>query len=300
MNLRQLEAFKATMRSGSITGAAKLLHISQPSVSRLIADLEESLGFKLFTRSGHGLVASVEARKFQQSVESMFIGLDKLKDTADAIRTTKDETIALGVIPIFAYSMMPEAVSQIRDNRSGLKIEIMVRNTPGLIDAVLLQQLDLGVICPTQHYEGIHTLYETQVPYVCLLPETHRLTDSRQAVDLAELADEEFVTLGQAYLSQIDDDQQLFRQLCGNTHIVAHSDPAIAAIARATGLLAIVDIYTANIAIKLGGVVARPLVQQLNYPISIITRSTDSCSLAATILAEALITELKRQDSVLD
>ncbi|NCV29760.1 MAG: LysR family transcriptional regulator, partial [Rhodobacteraceae bacterium] len=42
MNTRQLEAFRATMRSGSITGAATLLHISQPSVSRLISDLEES------------------------------------------------------------------------------------------------------------------------------------------------------------------------------------------------------------------------------------------------------------------
>ena len=88
MNLRQLEAFRATMRSGSITGAAKLLHISQPSVSRLIAELESSLGFQLFTRTGHGLVSSVEARKFQQSVESMFIGMDKLK----AARTASAET----------------------------------------------------------------------------------------------------------------------------------------------------------------------------------------------------------------
>jgi len=43
MNQRQLEAFRATMRSGSITAAAKLMHISQPSVSRLISDLERSV-----------------------------------------------------------------------------------------------------------------------------------------------------------------------------------------------------------------------------------------------------------------
>jgi predicted transcriptional regulator len=68
MNLRQLEVFRATMRSVSITAAAKLLHISQPSVSRLISDLEESLGFSLFNRSGHGIIASVEVRRFSQSV----------------------------------------------------------------------------------------------------------------------------------------------------------------------------------------------------------------------------------------
>ena len=54
LNLRQLEAFRATMRSGSITEAAEMMHISQPSVSRLIADIERSVGFPLFLRSGRG------------------------------------------------------------------------------------------------------------------------------------------------------------------------------------------------------------------------------------------------------
>ena len=45
-----------------------------------------------------------------QSVDSMFIGLDKLRETAEAIRTTKDESVSIGVIPIFSSSVMPEAV----------------------------------------------------------------------------------------------------------------------------------------------------------------------------------------------
>ncbi len=280
------------MRCGSITGAAKLLHISQPSVSRLIAELESSLGFQLFTRTGHGLVSSVEARKVQQSVESMFIGMDKLKDTAEAIRTTKDETVALGIISIFAYSVMPEAVQQLREQRPGLNLDISVRNTPAIVDAVLLQQLDLGVICPTRHYEGIHTLYQTTTEYVCLIPAQHALANLTGSVDLHELANEEFVTLDPAYLARISDDPKLLEKLRNNTRIIAHSDPAIASIARATGLLAIVDVYTAKVALGLGGMVARPLLHQLDYPIAIITRSADSCSLAAMALAEALIEQL--------
>ena len=292
MNLRQLEAFRATMRSGSITGAAKLLHISQPSVSRLIAELESSLGFQLFTRTGHGLVASVEARKFQQSVESMFIGLDKLKDTAEAIRTTKDETVTLGIIPIFAYSVMPKAIAKLHRQRPGLNVDISVCNTPAIVDAVLLQQLDLGVICPTRHYEGIQMLYQTTIDYLCLIPEQHALANSTEAVDLNSLENEEFVTLDPAYLAQITDDPELLKKLRQNTRIIAHSDPAIASIARATGLLAIVDAYTAKVALAIGGMVARPLAHQLDYPIAIITRSADSCSLAAMALAEALIEQL--------
>ena len=50
MNLKQLEAFRATLRTGSVTGAAKALAVSQPSVTRLVKELERSVGFALFVR----------------------------------------------------------------------------------------------------------------------------------------------------------------------------------------------------------------------------------------------------------
>ena len=75
LNLRQLEAFRATMRSGSITEAAEIMHISQPSVSRLIADIERSVGFPLFLRSGRGLTPTLEANTFYKGVEGMFVGV---------------------------------------------------------------------------------------------------------------------------------------------------------------------------------------------------------------------------------
>ena len=295
MNLRQLEAFRATMRRGSITGAAKLLHISQPSVSRLITDLEESLGFKLFTRTGHGLVSTVEARRFQQTVESMFVGLDKLRDTAEAIRTTRDETVALGVIPIFAFAAIPEAIASVHAERLDLHFDISVQNTPAIVDAVLLQQIDLGVICPTQHYEGIHILFATRVPYLCLLPLAHPLAQSKQALDLARLVEEEFVMLYPGYMEQEFEDEALTRSLRKNTRIVARSDLAIAGIARSTGLPTLVDPYSARIAMALGGVVALPVKQQIHYPIAIISRGTETMSLAANLFAQALIAQFREQ-----
>ncbi len=292
MNLRQLEAFRATMRCGSITGAAKLLHISQPSVSRLVADLEASLGFNLFTRSGHGLVSTVEARKFQHSVESMFIGMDKLRETAEAIRTTKDETVSLGIISIFAYSIMPEAINELRADRPELHFEISVHNTPAIVDAVLLQRMDLGIICPSRRYEGIHFLFETRVPYVCLLPDSHPLAPVDEPVDLYELAAAEFVALDPGYLDQAIQDPDLVAIIRSNARIVSKSDPAISALSRVTGLPSIVDPFTARVAEALGGVTARPILQQLMYPVAIISRGTETLSLAAQSLAETLVRQL--------
>ena len=71
MNLRQLEAFRATIRCGSVTAAAREMNLSQPSVSRLLAGLEESAGFPLFARAGRGLEPTEEGLTFLEGVESM-------------------------------------------------------------------------------------------------------------------------------------------------------------------------------------------------------------------------------------
>ena len=168
MNQRQLEAFRATMRSGSITAAAKLMHISQPSVSRLISDLERSVGFALFVRAGRGLVTTVEARRFYQGVEGMFIGVDKLEALADTIRSTSSGTISVGVIPSLSTIEMPSAVAQIYRAYDDVRIMVYVRNTPAIIDAVQMQQLDIGIVGRQPPYDGVETLYQTTLPYVCL------------------------------------------------------------------------------------------------------------------------------------
>ena len=111
MNIRQIEAFRATMRTGSITAASKMMHITQPSVSRLIADLQEHLGFDLFVRSGRGLVATVEARRFYQGVESLFTGTKKLQELADTIRTTSGSVVTIGTIQTLADPVVAEVLS---------------------------------------------------------------------------------------------------------------------------------------------------------------------------------------------
>ncbi|HCX86699.1 MAG TPA: hypothetical protein DG761_01600 [Gammaproteobacteria bacterium] len=68
MDLRQLDAFLATLRTGSITGASRALAISQPNVARLIKELERSVGFALFVRNGCGIASTVEGRRFGDAV----------------------------------------------------------------------------------------------------------------------------------------------------------------------------------------------------------------------------------------
>src|SRR5690625_7672400 len=79
MKQRQVEAFRAVMQFGSITAAAQALGVTQPAVSRLIADLEYAISFLLFERRGARLLPTREAIELYGEVERMYYGLDRLE-----------------------------------------------------------------------------------------------------------------------------------------------------------------------------------------------------------------------------
>ena len=71
MNLRQLKAFQAVCRTGNITRASELIHLSQPALTRQIQELESYCGCKLFERTRHGIVLTDEGELLQVRAEEM-------------------------------------------------------------------------------------------------------------------------------------------------------------------------------------------------------------------------------------
>lgn len=297
MNMRQLEAFRATMRSGSITEAATMMHISQPSVSRLIADLERAIGFPLFLRSGRGLAPTVEAKTFYQGVEGMFVGIDRLQELADAIRTTNAVEISVGTIQSIASVELPKAVAAIIRRLPDISFMIQSRNTPAILDAVQMHQLDIGVVGRAPPYDGVDVLYQTAAPYVCLIPETHELADQSGPVDLEQLAEhEEFVTFGGAFPeSMMSMDKTLADTLRRGSRLSATNMPVTGALVRETGVLAICDPFTAEQTVMMGGVVFRPVLQDLKYHVSLIAPGRDRLSRPALEFVDVLTAQLDQR-----
>ena len=276
-----------------------MLHISQPSVSRLIADLERAVGFPLFLRSGRGLSATVEAKTFYQGVEGMFVGIDRLQELADAIRTTNAVEISVGTIQSIAAVELPKAVAAIYRRLPDTSFMIQSRNTPAILDAVQMHQLDLGIVGRAPPYDGVEILYQTAAPYVCLIPETHHLADRYGPVDLEELAsNEEFVTFGGAFPeSMMSMDAALAERLRRGSRLSATNMPVTGALVRETGVLAICDPFTAEQTVMTGGVVFRPVVQDLKYHVSLIAPRRDRLSRPALEFVEVLAAQLERRVS---
>ncbi len=294
MNLRQLEAFRATMRSGSITEAANVMHISQPSVSRLIADLERSVGFALFLRSGRGLSPTVEARTFYRAVEGMFTSVDRLQDLADSIRTTSGGVISIGTIQSVAMLELPKVVGGMHHEAPDVRFMIHTRNTPSILDAVQTRQIDIGVVGRQPPYGGVEILFQTSAPYVCLIPESHDLVGQDGSVDLEALTETEaFVTFGGAFPDEMMAmEPDLSNRLRTRSRLSATNMPLAASLVRESGVLAIADPFTAEHAVRMGGVVFRPIRQELNYHVAIIASGRDALSRQAVEFSERLAKRL--------
>ena len=287
------------MRSGSITEAAEMMHLSQSSVSRLIIDLEHAVGFPLFIRSGRGLSPTVEAKKFYNGVEGMFIGIDRLQELANVIRSTSAVEINIGTIQSIAAVELPKAVNAIYQSIPETSFMIQSRNTPAILDAVQMNQIDIGVVGRAPPYQGVEVLYQTVAPYVCLIPESHPMADEAGPVNLMELStSQEFVTFGGAFPeTMMSMDENLAQMLRSKSRLSATNMPVTGSLVRETGVLAICDPFTAEQMVMMGGVVFRPLAQDLKYHVAIIAPGKNHLSRPALKFVEILSAQLDRRVS---
>src|ERR687889_772283 len=82
LSLRQIEVFRAIMLAGSVSGAGRMLHVSQPAISRMLALTEDRLGFRLFERQRTRLFPTDEARRLFSEVEGLYRGIERVNDLA--------------------------------------------------------------------------------------------------------------------------------------------------------------------------------------------------------------------------
>ena len=190
--MRQVEAFRAVMLSGGVTAASAMLHISQPSVSRLIADLEHSVGFSLFDRRAGRMIPTAQARLLYDAVHRTFTGLDLLDQAARRIRAHPVGTVRIVALAAIAARILPPVIAAFRLRHADVKLTVEVLGQRAIEDRIFLGQADLGIGAASRPREGIRVTPLADVDYVCVLPVDHRLA-AREHIELADLDGEEFI-----------------------------------------------------------------------------------------------------------
>lgn len=192
MRMRQVEAFRAVMVSGGVTAAATLLHVSQPSVSRLIADLEREVGFSLFERRSGRVIPTAQAEALYEAVRRSFAGLELLDQAARRIRAHPVGTIRVAALSALAGGVLPQAIARFAARYPDITITVESLGQRGIEDRVFLGQADLGLAVETPVRDGVRSTRLVEAEYVCVLPFGHRLAE-RPMIEAGDLAGEAFI-----------------------------------------------------------------------------------------------------------
>src|SRR4051812_37324557 len=112
MNLRQLQALRAVLDSGTATRAAETMRISQPAVSKLLSHLARDCGVELFRRHGNRLIPTAEALTLYREVERMFVSVEHIPRLAGGIRELRSGQLAIAAFPALATRPLPRIITR--------------------------------------------------------------------------------------------------------------------------------------------------------------------------------------------
>ncbi|UHS59850.1 LysR family transcriptional regulator [Agrobacterium vaccinii] len=196
LNLRQIEIFRAVMISGSITGAANLMNITQPGVSRTIAMLESKLGYALFKRQGRRIAPTPEAEALYREVEKSYRSIELISEVALDIGMQKAGALRIAVLPALAHWLVPRAIARFLATRPKVKVFFESMPSRQIAELVSTRQLDLGIIELPLFRSTIEIEPLDPIPYVAVIPMSHPLA-GQSSISLKELNGERMVLISQ-------------------------------------------------------------------------------------------------------
>ena len=138
MTLRQVEVIRAVMVTGTIGGAAKLLNVSAPGISRLVKYTERSLGIRFFQRQGGRYFPTPEARNIFEQINGVYKKVDDLTEIISKIGHGALSELRIGSVPSISQVMVPRAIERVRRRYPDLRIDINVLKIEEAIDFLLL------------------------------------------------------------------------------------------------------------------------------------------------------------------
>lgn len=227
MRLRYLQALHAVMETGSVTEGARRLYRTQPQVSRLIASLEDELGFRLFIRQGRRLLPTQEGVRFYEEAKRILIGLDDISKIAEDIRTLKEARLKIVAQPYLGHALVPDAIAEFARRYPQVRYSLEVRSRNDVAQWIAGQQFDLGLAALPIEAPAVRSQPFASVPVVALLPKGHPLARKKE-LSAADIAAEPFVALRPLTLLRHHIDS-LFGELGLSLEIRAEASSGLAA-----------------------------------------------------------------------
>ena len=171
MRLRHIEVFNAVILTGSVSGAARLISVTQPAVSRILQHAELQLGFPLFQRAKGRLLPTSEALTLYPHIEQLFAQLDDVQRLAANLKAgdTAKELTVLTVLAL-SYEVLPHAIKLFRVKHPDVAITIKALHSPQIVAALVLQEADVGFLFSPAVHSALAQEHLADGRMVCIAP----------------------------------------------------------------------------------------------------------------------------------
>jgi DNA-binding transcriptional LysR family regulator len=234
MRLRHIEVFNAIMLTGSVSAAARLINVTQPSVTRTLQHAELQLGFALFQRLSGRLKPTTEAQTLYPHIERLFNQLDEVQRLSANLKTNGAKNdLRVQTVLALSYEIFPRAMVLFREKFPEVTVHHEALHSPQITSSIVLQEADVGYVFSTTSHPALVQEKLAEHCVVCIVPKgmlKPQITKTG-SVTLEQLAGFPIVTL---------DGQDPLGNLLG--HIVRDSD---------TGLREVMYVQTYHVALAL-------------------------------------------------
>jgi DNA-binding transcriptional LysR family regulator len=193
LNLRQLEIIRSILHTGSVTGAARRLGISQPAVSQTVRAAEDYMGFRLFVRDKGRLIPTHELLTLHAETTKVLDGLEVVQRLVEDLRDGRSGLVTVAATPSLAHNLLPDAVQRFLHGRPKVRVKIESMVNSEVVEQVTDHRVDLGlVLAPAWTGDAaIDELHRGAL--VCVIPERHRLA-GQDHVDLGDIQGETLIS----------------------------------------------------------------------------------------------------------
>jgi LysR family transcriptional regulator, cyn operon transcriptional activator len=173
VTLQQLEYFVAAVEHGSLSAAAKALHVAQPSLSEQVRRLESRLGVVLFVRTNRRLALTEAGGLLLPRARAALAAADDVVDVVRPVRTLTGGTVSFGTFSSAHHFLLVELVSRFRDRYPGVRVRMLGRNSAEVAQAVRDGRLEAGLVAlpvDTQGLDVTAPAWTVEVVYVSADP----------------------------------------------------------------------------------------------------------------------------------
>ncbi|GGW81544.1 LysR family transcriptional regulator [Alteromonas halophila] len=194
MRLRHIEIFHAIYTTGSITNAAELLRVSQPSVSKVLSHAEMQLGFQLFDRVKGRLIPTSEAEMLFDEVDKIYQQIRSINNTARNIKRSSKGTIRMGVTPALGFEAVPEAIADFHRDYPNVSFEVKTMHNDEVMQSLIEHKCDFAMLYSPKEMPGVESSKCADSELVFMYNK-HWFDEARTSLQMSDLEDKEFIDI---------------------------------------------------------------------------------------------------------